>query len=460
MMIKELNKSEYQLLGEKYHQDLVDNLKAFSSINSVHDESTKDSSNPFGKGVSKALKFVEGLARRDGFKVKNYDNMVVEIIAGEGEKNITIMGHADVVPAGNGWKQDPFTPVEKNGCLYGRGVSDDKGPVMASYYALKMLRDNNLLGNYHVRLLIGGNEESGSACMEHYFHDLKMYQPTIGFSPDADYPLIYAEKGIVNFEVKTQIRVPHLYSLKGGVAFNCVIEECDAILDLDEEFVSYLVKNDVKHRKLIEGNKMVITFLGKSAHGSTPQQGINSGMIALKAIGEFYGSNVFLDLYKKYIDVYGSGINAYNKTDDMGENSSNVGIINFDGVNFSMTVNFRHVNGVTPESLIERIKEANKDYQITVLSIAPLLYYPKDSPLVSTLLKVYQEETGDYKSEPLAIGGGTYAKDADNVVAFGMQFPGVDLKFHSPDEYVPLKDLYISLGIYAHAIVELGKIIS
>ena len=152
---------------------LMDNLKGLVAINSVFDEATADEKNPFGEGVSKALKYFEALAKKDGFQVTNYDNKVVEAIVGEGKKNITIMAHADIVPVGTGWSQDPFQVVEKKGVLYGRGVADDKGPLLSCYYGLLALKENDLLGKYRVRFLVGGNEESGSLCMEHYFHTLK-----------------------------------------------------------------------------------------------------------------------------------------------------------------------------------------------------------------------------------------------------------------------------------------------
>ena len=209
-----MGKSIYEKITSKYEKDLISSLSKFVAINSVYDESSVSEKHPFGQGVSNALDFIGALARKDGFKVTNYDNKVVEILCGEGEKNLTIMAHADVVPAGTGWDQNPFEVVDKKGVLFGRGVADDKGPLLASYYALLALRNNKMLGKYRVRFLVGGNEERGSLCMEHYFHTLKKEQPTLGFSPDSDFPLIFAEKGIMNFETKvTNINIPSLISI-------------------------------------------------------------------------------------------------------------------------------------------------------------------------------------------------------------------------------------------------------
>lgn len=445
----------YDQITKKYEKDAMKTLKEFVAINSVLDESSADKANPFGKGVSKALNYFAEVAKKDGFIVNNYDNMVIEILVGNGDKNITIMAHADVVPAGNGWSQDPFEVVEKDGVLYGRGVADDKGPLVACYYGLKALRDNNLLGNYQIRFLVGGNEESGSLCMEHYFKTLKKPQPTLGFSPDSDYPLIFAEKGIIGFEVKKDINFPELISLHGGVAHNAVIETCEVVVKDLVPFTSYLKKENIKFN--VEDNKII--FLGKAAHGALPELGINAGIIALRALASFYHNEELLTLANKYVDLQGKGINAYGESKEMGHNSVNVGIINIEDNHFSMIVNFRHVDTCDPEVLMKNIKESNKPFEVIEMGRSDLLYFPKDSTLVSTLLRVYQEEYNDYETKPLAIGGGTYAKEADNTVAFGMQLPDWDAKMHTSGEQLRKVDLFKGMAVYAHAIIELGKVL-
>ena len=458
-MLKKKHTNIYEVLAQNYENDLVDNLKKFCAIDSVYDESTVSEENPFGKGVTNALKFVENLAKQDGFKVTNYNNKVIEIIAGEGKKNITMLAHADVVPVGTGWDQDPFKVVEKKGVFYGRGVADDKGPLLSSYYAMKLLDRNHLLGNYHVRLLVGGNEERGSACMHYYFDVLKKYQPDLGFSPDADFPLIFAEKGIIGFEVKKDLEIKGVYSIKGGIASNSVIEKCDVEMEDNPHFILYLKENKIKHTLTRKNGRLYVTFLGKAAHGSMPQHGINAGMIAISSLAFFYDHPELNTLAGCYNGLYGEGIDAYNESKDMGKNSMNVGIINYENNHLSMIINFRHVDGVNPDEIMKRIAKASEPFEIKELGRAPLLYYPKDSPLVSTLLRVYREETGDMKSEPLAIGGGTYAKDANNIVAYGLTFPGEDPKMHAVGENIKRSDLMKGVSIYAHAIVELGKLL-
>lgn len=456
-----MKKTKFDKLTSKYQKTLLKSLEEFVSIDSSYDPTTVNETNPFGAGVSDALNYVTNLARSDGFEVTNYDNKIVEIIYGRGSKNLTIMAHADVVPAGDGWIDPPFKMVEKKGILYGRGVSDDKGPLLATYYALKALRDEGLLGGYEIRFLVGGNEESGSLCMHHYFNVLKKKQPTLGFSPDSDFPLIYAEKGITNFTVKAKVDVPGLISIKGGTASNAVIDKCELKIDLNIDFLKYIMEHYHRNEAniLTVDDVTTVTFYGKAAHGSTPEKGINAGVMALKSIAEFSKNETLLRLVKLYepLDGKGYGCSASNK--EMGHNSSNMGLISFkDGI-LELTVNFRYINSCDYKELVASIKEANKGFELKIGENNPVLFYPQDSVLIKTLLKAYQEETGDLKSKPLAIGGGTYAKCADNVVAFGMQFPGFDSLMHSPGEMTKKEDLFKAMSIYARAIYELGEVL-
>ena len=449
----------YQELVKPYQEEMMKSLEEFIAIDSVYDEETRSEMDPFGKGVSKALQYIENLAKKDGFIVKNYDNMVVEILTNELEPNVTIMAHADVVPTGTGWPQDPFELTEKGDFLYARGVADDKGPLLSCYYGLKALRDNNLLGNYQVRFLVGGNEERGSACMEHYFQTLKKKQPTYGFSPDSAYPLTYAEKGIGGFLVKKDIDLPEVISIKGGVASNSVIEKCEVLMKEDLNFVAYLNNNDVVFSYLARGEQMLLTFNGLAAHGSVPWMGKNAAMEAVKQLGSYYKNADLQLLYKLYSPLRGEGVNAAAHSEDMGDNSLNVGLFSLENGKLEMVVNFRHVETVTSEQMMKNIIEASKPFEVINCGFSPVLYYPKDHPLIKTLLRVYQEETGDLETQIIASGGGTYAKEADNVVAFGMEYPGHDPKMHGVNENTKKSYLFESMGIFAHAIIELGKLI-
>ncbi len=445
---------DYKKLVKLYEKKLIDNLGKFIAINSVYDENTKSEVDPFGKGVSKALDFIYQLAKQDGFEVTNYNNMIVEILCGQGDKNITILAHADVVPEGTGWQDPPYKMVEKDGVLYARGVADDKGPLLASYYALKALRDNKLLGNYQVRLLVGGNEESGSLGMEYYFHTLKKYQPTLGFSPDSAFPLTFAEKGILNFKITKKLdNINDLIYVKGGVASNSVIERCEVKMKDNVSFKNYLKGHNYEYT--FENGCFV--FHGLAAHGSVPWMGRNAGVLALTALANYLNNPDLRTIVTRFTDCKGRGVNCYYQSENMGETSLNVGLINIDEDNFSMVINYRYVETADKETIIKDMKNTLKPFDVELLADSPLLYYDKNCTLIQTLLHAYQEETGDIVTPILSSGGGTYAKEADNVVAFGMEFPGWDSNMHSPGEKLKKDDLFLGMAIYARAIYELGE---
>ena len=340
-----------------------------------------------------------------------------------------------------------FEVVNKDGVLFARGVADDKGPLLSCYYGLKALKDNNLLGDYQVRFLVGGNEESGSRGVEYYFNDLKKPQPTLGFSPDSAYPLTYGEKGMYNYEVKSNLY--SLYCFDFSELYQ--VEENRTFL---ETCVNQYEPNLITK---ILGDVLKVTCYGKAAHGSLPWEGDNAGINLVTILGEVLDSKELKKISELYTDTRGRGINAYYENEEMGTNSMCVGILSYENNKFYMTVNFRYINNIDVKKMVKDINDANKDFEINVLSESKLLYYPLDSVLVSTLLRVYQEETGDYETKPLTSGGGTYAKEADNVIAFGAEYPGWDAHMHSPNESIKVDHLVESMGIFAKAIVELGK---
>ena len=217
----------YKNLIKPYLTQMDIALKKFVSINSVYDESTKTKEMPFGKGVDEALKFIGNLGEQYDFKVDYCDGYCTELTIGDGDRLIGIYGHADVVPISGDWNNPPFDCVLKDGNYYGRGTSDDKGPVIAAFYALKALKDNGLLEGYKVRFVVGGDEERGSSCLEHYFNDLHKPYPDYGFTPDSDFPLIYGEKGIINFYPEIAVDIPEIKYIKGGVATNAVCDRVD-----------------------------------------------------------------------------------------------------------------------------------------------------------------------------------------------------------------------------------------
>lgn len=451
------NKSIYGTITSVYFADALNSLKEFVSINSVYDEKTVTKKTPYGKGVNEALEYMKNLATNDGFEAKIIDGRVVEIFVGEKyNKNIAVFAHADVVPATGEWDTPPFTADIREGKLYGRGTSDDKGPAIAAYYAIKTLNDNNLLINYSVRLVIGGDEERGSSCMHYYFNEYNAPAPVHGFTPDAEFPLIYGEKGITNFTATKMIDLGPISTITGGEAANSVIDKVVIRLLKDEDFIKYLTDNKVEYTVKMLQKNMDVTLFGKSAHGSLPELGVNAGVLAFKHLGAFYKLPFLTHLAEKFKNPNGKTMDAYIATSLLGATTYNIGLLNYENGKLSFVVNFRYPENVEVETHLAKLAQTI-DVELEIgRSSKHLLFDPK-SEFIQTLLKAYRDETGDTQSKPLAIGGGTYAKECPNTVAFGSAFPSRSGDIHSANEHIYLDDFYTQMAIYARAIHYLGK---
>ena len=441
----------YRKLLDKYHDEMLETLQEFCAIPSEYDENTKSVLKPFGENVDKALKFIGQLGAKNGFNVDYCDGYATEMTIGTGNRLIGIYAHADVVPATGDWSNPPYEPIVKDGNIYARGTSDDKGPLVAAFYATKALHEAGLLKDFRVRIVVGGDEERGSSCLEHYFEVMHKEGPTFGFTPDSDFPLIYGEKGIVDFYPQISVKIPQIKAIHGGIVTNAVCDKVTVEMKHDEAFEAYLKAQNIQHSIVKEG----IVFEGQTCHGSTPAEGVNAGLICLKAIGDYYKIPELSKIGGDLSDTTGKTFGCYTSSKLLGDSTFCVGIVNYEKGILSFTVNFRYGETTNNKEIVDRfdayfgtrseMKEPSKH----------LLYDPK-SELVQRLLKAYRKETKD-KRPPLTTGGGTYAKHAPNTVAFGALFPGRVSVMHEPDEYMPLEDFYLSAVIYARAIALLGK---
>ena len=444
------------IISKKYYEEALDKLISFLKINSIYDEKTISEDAPFGKGVKEALDYIASLALENGFNVDYCDHYCTEISYGEG-KLLDIYAHADVVPVSADWVHSPFEPVIENGKLYARGSSDDKGPAIAAFYALKMLKDLDLIKGYKVRLVIGGNEERGSACLEHYFHSLHKEYPSYGFTPDGDFPLIYGEKGIFTYIAKYDIGDRSIPNFEFGEATNIVLADASISLD-DKDLEDFVNRYQAEHKEVkltLEGNK--VTFKGRACHGSLPWEGVNAGLHLLNFLGDIKDNKVLKKIFVDYEKGDGKAIKGDYKSKYFDSSSYCIGKMKYEDGVLSFFVNMRLPENVTSEVAIENVKNMTKADEVKYLGGSEALLVDPESNLIKLLLQAYQEETNDYESKILAIGGGTYARESKNSVAFGCCFPGVDNKIHDNDEFINIDEFNKSIAIYAHGILSLGQ---
>lgn len=456
-------------LVSKYKDDLINDLIGLLSIDSVKGESVKDA--PVGEGPKKALEFMIELGAKEGLPTKTVDNLAGHIEFGEGKDLFGVLGHVDVVPAGKGWTSDPFEPVIKNNEIIARGVQDDKGPTMAAYYALKILHNEGYKFNQRVRLIIGTDEESDWQCTDAYFQSEEM--PGAGFSPDAEFPVIHGEKGITSFNI-VQSNLDDEYSdtdieLKAfisGERYNMVPESAEAKLkvltqmsSIIQAYEGFIRKTGNEGKYEIDGGFLKLELSGKSAHGSTPEEGINAGTELLKFLSEIEldaNGSQFVEFAQKYIigNLTGEQFNMSHHHEEMGYVSVNTGMINYTEVDGGIFgVNLRYPAGLDFDAGIKNLEEKIKETGFTLEDISDQKphYVDKNNPLVLKLLESYRKHTDDDR-EAFTIGGGTYARTLETGVAFGAMFKDTVDTMHQKDERMNIDELMLATAIYLEAL--------
>ena len=455
--------------------EMIQKLQELIQIPSVYSES-KNPLMPFGENANKALEYMLDLGNQLGFKTKNIDGYCGYIEFGEGKEMLGIIGHLDVVPSGDNWTYPPFSASIFDNKIYGRGAIDDKGPVIASLYAMKYVLDYCKV-NKRVRLILGLNEENDWKCIDYY----KAHEesPTIGFSPDADFPCIYAEKSILtpylSMDYSTQNTPITIQEIDcNHNAINVVPKICSTILKIDSTLhMDILIKNIKQIIKKydfeidiykINDEEVKLTSHGIGAHAAHPDLGINAISRLIIVLDEVFKTyDIFIalfDFFTKYIytDYDGKRL-GINDKDESGTLTLNVGKISLENNILKIGFNLRIPIHTSIEHIENIFLECLSDYKnITYKKVGskPALYIPKDNYLVKTLCDIYNEEANSYL-EPIAIGGATYARAFDNCISFGANLPGQKDMCHQTDEFISIDNLLFACKVYAKAICELGK---
>ncbi|NLY44675.1 MAG: dipeptidase PepV [Tissierella sp.] len=463
---------EFTNLIESYKEDIIKKTQELISIKSV--EETPIKGMPFGEGPYNALKYAIDLSEELGFTIKEFDGYAAHAEFGEGEETVGILVHLDVVPEGDGWTYDPYGGEIHDGKIYGRGAVDDKGPAVAALYAMKALKESKAELKRKVRIIFGTNEETGWGCMNHYFANEEA--PTMAFTPDADFPVIHGEKGIIIFDLNHQLSDTNgsfrLIDLKGGSAPNMVPDNAVATFEMDnanqfvKRFETYKENNNNPIGIEVDGNIVKVLAKGVSAHGSTPEKGENAISYLMACLGEVLdGDNSFVEFVRTYNERigfyhYGEKIGCGFEDEVSGKLNFNPGIIKYDNDNVVLTINVRYPIESSAKEVYDGIRENLKDTNTTLIegkSEQKPLYVAEDDFLVKKLMDVYRDVTKDYDSKPITIGGGTYARAMENAVAFGPMFPGRKDVAHQKDEYISIEDLMKITEIYTKALYELTK---
>lgn len=428
----------------KYKDDILSDLKKLLEIESVSSENTEN--------CEKALEFILNRAEQLGLNVKNINNKAGHIQLGDSGKLCGALTHLDVVPAGKNWSVEPFTLTRQNGRLYGRGIIDDKGASIINLYCLKALLDSEVEGNNTLRCIYGTDEEIGMTDMDTYFENEPL--PGIAFTPDSDYGICFAEKGILQLKVSMERNDgTTLSAIKAGNAVNAVPDEAKALLYFSDADTNNLKKNSKKYKgnfnfvDTIDG--LVIESFGKAAHACEPEKGFNAASALAELLngeldGDEAGSLCGFIGYALRDETDGTSLGLKMRDFVSGDLSCNLGKIRLNDSKAYLTLDIRYpvtMNGMKIFKQVKKSAEIN-ELNVEIIHHEPPLYLPKDSEVVALLSQSYEEVTGE-KPELYSTGGGTYARKLNGKgVAFGPAFKDDNVNMHNADESVDEENFF------------------
>ncbi|MGF0057597.1 dipeptidase [Limosilactobacillus reuteri] len=439
-----------KIITEDEQKAAVKTLERLISVPSYNQPAEEGA--PFGKGIRNALDEMMKICDELSFKTyEDPDGYYGYAEVGSGDKIFGVICHLDTVPAGDlgKWKHNPFKGTVINDAVYGRGSQDDKGPGIAALYAVKALMDQGYHFNQRIRFIYGTDEEILWRGIAEY--NKKEAPIDSGISPDAEFPLIYAEKGLQ----QSYLVSPGTDQLKLNLknAFNAVPDS--AVYDGPKQDEVKVALD--KHGFEYTSDDNSITVIGKSVHAMMAPKGTNAVLRLAIALDDVFDFKP-LDFIGKLFKEGATGSNVLGDVrDESGQLTFNISSLEINENETRMQIDLRIPVTVDRDNLLAKLSKQVAAYDLKYVHfdyLAPL-YVPKDSKLVRTLMKVYKEQTGDVDAEPQISGGATFARTMNNCVAFGGMLPTTPDYMHQANEQWPLSDMYKAMEIYAQAIKKL-----
>lgn len=423
----------------------------------------------FGASCAKVLDAAMEMGKKYGFKTENHDYYCASIISGDKKDEIGIVAHLDVVPAGSGWRYEPYKLTVESDKYIGRGTLDDKGPFLCGLYAMRFLKEKGISLPFSIRLIAGSDEEVGSSDLEHFAKVAK--PPFFSFTPDAEFPVCIGEKGILQVDVMLGELPPEIAEIGGGTVSNAVPDSAYAVIwDDKSDIHSFPAQSNIIIERLDE-KRLKITATGKTAHAAMPESGINAiGILAAyilknvpvsgkkpfeflaSACGEYFGRTLGIareDENFKYLTCVGGKLTV----------SDGIMVQNF---------NIRYIPDTTYEPVLKQIKDTltPQGFAVRPVFTSEGYYVSADDKKIKALTEACETVLG-YECKPYTMGGGTYARWLANTVAFGASIQEERGKFgegrgdaHQRDEYISKAEVRKTILIYIRSILNLAEICS
>lgn len=414
---------------------------------------------PFGTQVRRMLDVAMADAEAMGFVVRNFDGYACDITLGDAPEAIAVLGHLDVVPAGDGWRVPPFSATREGDKILGRGTSDDKGPSLAALLAMKAIKEAGVPLKRSIRMILGCDEESGWEDMAYYAAHTEM--PAVGFSPDASFPLINTEKGMFHARItapaaKEGLQVKALFT---GERMNVIPGESVAVLqggqELADRVAAYAEKTGLPYKAEVTADGVRVTAEGIPGHAAYPEGRRNAIGMMLLLLKELGVQGAFLTLAEKVgMESNGASLGCACADEISGPLTCNMGILHLEDGVITATLDMRCPVHADLAAIERAARENLPGFTFCEAETKAPHHVPADTELVSNLLAAYHEETG-LPAQAQSTGGGTYAKVLKQGVAFGAAFPDDEDLAHQANEYATLSGLMKAAHIYANALMRL-----
>jgi dipeptidase D len=463
----------------KYKDDMVISLRELIKYNTLAKEGVLVDDNPAHIAFKAELK---KQAQALGFDYTD-DGYVVVIGLGKQKERIGIITHGDVQPVNpKKWQKSPFEldTTTEPGRLIGRGTEDDKGPISTALYAMKAIKDKAITLNKRIELYVYMAEESDWEPLKEYIktHELPQTNITI----DAEYPVVTAEKGYgtikLVFNKKAMPTIsPYISEFSGGFFGSQIPEDASATIEnANIVLLQRLMRKARGYKNVsfdleLKDSTLTVKALGKSAHSSKPNDGVNAipylaDLLSRKrwvnngpgTLVNFINDNIGLGLEgKKFGNI------AY-QDDFMGAMTVAPTVIKQHDNSLELNINLRRPQGKTKVQLSDEIHQAvtdwNNKFDVDVQELEHYIGDPfvqEGAPHIETLLSVFSHFTGIKDAKPIAIGGGTNSRLFPNAVSFGPSMPNTEYTGHSEHEFITMKQFVLNLKMYTAALVELAK---
>ena len=447
----------YELI-DSYRDSFTEILQHWIRIPSVKGEA--ETGAPFGREIRRMLDTAMADAKGLGFDVRDFDGYACDVTLGDAEEKIAVLGHLDVVPVGDGWTKPPFDGLIENGRMYGRGTNDDKGPSLAALFAMRAIKDAGIPLKKSIRLILGCDEEEGWEDMKYYGEHERI--PDVGFSPDAMFPLINTEKGMIvsAFRAPAAEKGLKILETATGDRINVIPGECRVLAEGSAETAgkvkAWAERTGLPCTAEVTDRGVLITATGIPGHSAYPEGRRNAIGMMLLLLKELGAEGPVATLAEAVgLESDGKSLGCACR-DDVSEGlTCNMGILKLENGFWTGTLDMRCPVTADQEKLKEAIISHLPGFEVTTEMQKPPHHVPADSELVSSLLAAYEEETG-LEGRPMSTGGGTYAKVLKQGVAFGALFPDEEDLAHQADEYGEIDRLMLAMKIYANALIRLA----